>query len=135
MSLQPKPLVGRRPVLVAGYRFAAVTTAGFALVPATPLALMILFVCSGTYIACEEVAEKAYAVRLLPQVVRGTGLGALAAVNGIGDFISSGLVGMLWAAFPGSPATGFLAAAALQLAGTLALLGATGSAELNPRGE
>jgi MFS family permease len=126
--------VGRRPVLIAGYFFAAATTAGFALVPATPLALTILFVCSGTYIACEEVAEKVYAVRLLPEVVRGTGLGALAAVNGIGDFVSSGLVGMLWAAFPGSPAAGFLAAAALQLAGTLALLGATGSAELHPRG-
>ena len=84
---------------------------------------------SGTYIACEEVAEKAYAVGLLPEAVRGTGLGALAAVNGVGDFISSGLVGMLWAAFPGSPAAGFLAAAALQLAGALALLGTAGSAE------
>jgi len=47
----------------------------------------------------------------------------------------AGLVGMLWAVFPGSPATGFLAAATLQLAGTLALLRATGSAELHPRGE
>ena len=126
--------VGRRPVLIAGYLFAAATTAGFALVPATPLALTILFVCSGTYIACEEVAEKAYAVRLLPELVRGTGLGALAAVNGIGDFVSSGLVGMLWATFPGSPAVGFLAAAALQLAGTLALLAAIGPTELRPRG-
>lgn len=126
--------IGRRPVLIAGYLFAAATTAGFALVPATPLALMVLFICSGTYIACEEVVEKAYAVRLLPEAVRGTGLGALAAVNGVGDFVSSGLVGMLWAAFPASPAAGFFAAAALQLAGTLALLVATGSAEPRPGG-
>ena len=129
-------LIGRRPVLIAGYLFAAATTAGFALVPATPLALIVLFVCSGTYIACEEVVEKAYAVRLLPEGVRGTGLGALAAVNGVGDLVSSGLVGMLWAAFPASPAMGFFAAAALQLAGTLALLVATVSTEPRPgRGE
>jgi MFS family permease len=113
--------VGRRPVLVAGYLFAAATTASFALLSPTPLALTILFFCSGVYIASEEVAEKAYAVELLPTAVRGTGLGALAAANGVGDFISSGLVGMLWAAFPGSPGVGFLAAAALQFAGAVAL--------------
>jgi MFS family permease len=105
--------IGRRPVLIAGYLFAAATTAGFPLVPATPLALVILFICSGTYIACEEVAEKAYAVELLPNAVSGTGLGALAAVNGVGDFVSSGLVGMLWATLSASPAVGFVAAAAL----------------------
>jgi len=124
--------IGRRPVLIAGYLFAAATTAAFALVPATPLALMILFICSGTYIACEEVVEKAYAVGLLPDAVRGTGLGALAAVNGVGDFVSSGLVGMLWAAFPALPAAGFFTAAALQLAGTVALFVATGSTEPRP---
>jgi MFS family permease len=113
--------VGRRPVLIAGYLFAAATTAGFALLPATPLALAFLFICSGTYIACKEVAEKAYAVQLLPEAVRGTGLGALAAANGVGDFISSGLVGMLWAAFPATEAPGFFVAAAFQLAGALTL--------------
>ena len=112
---------GRRRVLVAGYLFAAATTAGFALLPPTPAALAVLFICSGIYIASEEVAEKAYAVELLPEAVRGTGLGALAAVNGVGDFVSSGLVGMLWAAFPATEAPGFFGAAALQLAGALTL--------------
>jgi MFS family permease len=113
--------VGRRPVLIAGYLFAAATTAGFALAAPTPAALAVLFLCSGIYIATEEVAEKAYAVELLPREVRGTGLGVLAAVNGAGDFISSALVGMLWAAFPATEAPGFFAAAALQLAGALVL--------------
>ncbi len=126
--------IGRRPVLIAGYLFAAATTAGFALLPATPLALTVLFICSGTYIACEEVVEKAYAVALLPAAVRGTGLGALAAVNGVGDFVSSGLVGMLWAAFPGATAAGFFAAAALQLAGTLAILATPDVSHLQPAG-
>jgi MFS family permease len=126
--------VGRRPVLIAGYLFATVTTAAFALLPATPLALTVLFICSGTYIACEEVVEKAYAVALLPAAVRGTGLGALAAVNGIGDFVSSGLVGALWAAFPGTTAAGFFAAAALQLAGALAILATPDVSRLQPAG-
>jgi len=114
--------IGRRPALIAGYLFAAATTALFALLPPTPPALTVLFVCSGLYIACEEVAEKAYAVELLPREVRGTGLGALAAANGAGDFVSSTLVGMLWAAFPSTEAPGFLVAAAFQLAGALAIL-------------
>jgi MFS family permease len=114
--------IGRRPVLITGYFFAAATTTGFALLSPTPPALTVLFVCSGLYIACEEVAEKAYAVELLPREVRGTGLGALAAANGVGDFVSSALVGVLWAAFPATEAPGFLVAAAFQLAGALAIL-------------
>jgi MFS family permease len=80
--------------------------------------LLILFAASGFFIAAEEVAEKAYAIDLLPPARRGTGLGLLAAVNGAGDMISSAMVGILWSAFPASPSIGFLAAASLQLAGT-----------------
>lgn len=112
---------GSRRVLLGGYLFAAVTTAGFALLPPTPPALLILFVCSGLYIACEEVAEKAYAGSLLPASVKGTGMGLLAATNGAGDFVSSALVGGLWTLIPAIPGIGFLAAAALQLAGGLSL--------------
>jgi len=117
--------VGHRTVIVSGYVLAAATTAGFALAPPTPFNLVILFIASGLYIACEEVAEKAYAVDLLPHRTRGTGLGLLAAVNGVGDMISSAMVGLLWAAFPSSPAFGFLAAAGLQLAGA-AVVGSSG---------
>lgn len=113
--------VGRRGVLVSGYLFAAATTLAFALLPATPGVLTFLFVCSGIYIACEEVVEKAYAAELLPAEVKGTGMGVLAATNGVGDFASSAVVGLLWSLFPGRPAVGFAAAAALQLAGAASL--------------
>ena len=116
--------VGPRPVIVSGYLFAAGTTVGFALLRPTPANLLLLFVASGLYIACEEVAEKAYAVDLLPEPVRGTGLGLLAAVNGVGDMISSAAVGLLWSAFPAAPAVGFFAAAVMQLMGA-AVVGAT----------
>jgi MFS family permease len=112
---------GHRTVLATGYLFAAATTAAFALAPPTPGLLLALFVCSGLYIACEEVAEKAYAASLLPPERRGAGMGLLAATNGLGDMVSSALVGTLWAVFA-SRAWGFGAAAALQLAGAAVLI-------------
>jgi len=54
-----------------------------------------------TYIACEEVAEKALGMGLLEPGSKGTGMGLLAATNGVGDFVSSALVGTLWSLFPG----------------------------------
>lgn len=120
--------VGRRPVLVGGYALAVVTTLGFAWLPATPALLVLLFAASGVYISCEEVAEKALAVELLPLEVRGTGMGVLAATNGIGDFVSSAVVGVLWSAFPATPALGFLVAAGFQLAGALLVTRAPSSA-------
>jgi MFS family permease len=113
--------VGRRSILVAGYSFAAATTFGFAFLSPTPGALVFLFVCSGVYIACEEVVEKAYAAELLPAAVKGTGMGVLAATNGVGDFVSSALVGGLWSLFPAHIAVGFVAAGSLQALGAAAL--------------
>jgi MFS family permease len=104
--------VGHRRVIVAGYAFAAATTLGFALAPPTAGWMLILFVSSGLYIACEEVAEKSYAATLLPNDRLGLGMGLLAATNGIGDMISSALVGALWTLFP--PTVGFACAALLQ---------------------
>jgi MFS family permease len=110
--------VGHRHVIVGGYVLAAATTLAFALAPPTPSWLVFLFVCSGVYIASEEVAEKSYAATLLPADRRGAGMGLLAATNGVGDMVSSALVGSLWALAP-DPAWGFAAAAALQALGAL----------------
>lgn len=112
--------IGRRPVLVAGYALAAATTLAFALLPASPWPMVLLFVASGVTIAAQEVAEKALAVELLSPQVRGVGLGVLAATNGLGDLVSSALVGTLWSLSPAGPALGFCAAAGLQAAGALA---------------
>jgi MFS family permease len=95
--------VGARVVIVTGYLFAAATTLGFAVLPPTPANLLILFVASGLYIASEEVAEKAYAVDLLPTAVREPGWACWPPVNGVGDMVSSAAVGLLWAAFPAAP--------------------------------
>jgi fucose permease len=103
-------------VIVGGYVLAVATTLAFALAPPTPSWLLFLFVCSGVYIACEEVAEKSYAAPLVLEDRRGAGMGLLAATNGIGDMVSSALVGSLWSLLP-NPAWGFGAAATLQVLG------------------
>jgi MFS family permease len=112
--------VGHRRVVVGGYLLAAATTLGFVLAPPTPSWLVVLFVGSGVYVASEEVAEKSYAASLLPRDRRGAGMGLLAATNGIGDMVSSALVGTLWS-LVANPAWGFGAAACLQLLGALTI--------------
>ena len=110
--------LGHRRVIVGGYVLAAATTLGFALAPPSAAWLLLLFAASGVYVASEEVAEKSYAASLLPAARRGAGMGLLAATNGVGDMLSSALVGSLWSVLP-DPAWGFAAAAALQAAGAL----------------
>jgi MFS family permease len=117
--------IGHRRVIVGGYLLAAATTVAFAFAPPTAPWLLSLFVCSGVYIASEEVAEKSYAATLLPRERRGAGMGLLAATNGVGDMLSSALVGSLWSLAP-DPAWGFGAAAVLQLCGAVMI--ASGSA-------
>jgi hypothetical protein len=57
---------------------------------------MILFILSGVSAAGYTALEKAYAADLLPSHIRGTGYGVLNTVDGIGDFISSFVVGTIW---------------------------------------
>jgi MFS family permease len=121
--------IGHRRVVSGGYLFAAATTFGFALAPPTPAWLLFLFVCSGTYIASEEVAEKSYAASLLGAERRGAGMGLLAATNGVGDMVSSALVGTLWAVFP-EHGWAFAVAATLQLVGAARIATADHSAEV-----
>jgi len=49
--------------------------------------------------------------------VRGTGYGVLAAVNGVGDFVSSIVVSVLWTTV--SPAAGFAYAVVLFVSGAI----------------
>jgi MFS family permease len=110
----PKPLV-----LGVGYALFLVACLGFALVGANLVALAALFAVAGAHIGLVETAEGAYAAELLPSERRGTGFGALAAVNGVGDTISSLAVGALWTAI--APQAGFIFGAAFALIALLTL--------------
>lgn len=79
--------------------------------------LAAAFVLAGVYVGIEETLEDSLAAELLPSTIRGTGFGAMAVVNGVGDFISSLAVGWLWAAY--GPAIGFGFAFVLMTAGSV----------------
>ncbi|MGH9713497.1 MAG: MFS transporter [Candidatus Acidiferrales bacterium] len=107
--------IGKRGLLAAGYLAATITYAGFIFEPPTILVLMILFGLAGIHQATQQSLEKSLASELLPAGARGSGFGVLATVNGIGDLVSSVVVGALWSSV--SPNAGFIYAGILTLAG------------------
>jgi MFS family permease len=112
--------VGRRRILAAGYFISAVTCLGTAFLTADFLVLVPLFLLAGFFTAITDTIEGTAAADLLPTESRGTGFGVLQTVNGIGDFASSAVVGLLWALL--SPLIAFMYAAVLSAAGGIILL-------------
>jgi MFS family permease len=85
-----------------------------------PTMLVALFVLAGIYVGIVDAMERALAADLLPAGQRGVGFGVLATANSIGDLLSSIVVGYLWSHV--SAASGFIYAAALTIAGAVALI-------------
>jgi MFS family permease len=111
--------VGKRGLLALGYSLAGVMGLGWIVATPSVVFLGTLFALGGVFIAAEDTLEKALAADLLPADLRGTGFGALAAVNGLGDFLSSAIVGLLWTAV--DPRAGFAYATALFLTGAVVM--------------
>jgi MFS family permease len=87
-------------VLAIGYSLAVVPAIAL-LMPGNSFAKFgVVFAFSGLYMGVWETLENSTAATVLPANLRGVGFGVLATVNGIGDFISSFLVGLLWAVSP-----------------------------------
>ena len=118
-------LIGPQRVLVWGYAFgvatAALTAVAFVIDSAAlRLALLVaVFAFAGAYIAAEDAIEATLAANLVPARLHNIGYGVLGATNGIGDLISSALVGALWTAV--SAPVAFLTAAAIMLSGTVVM--------------
>lgn len=107
----------RSRYLAAGYFVAVVTFAGFLFATSSVLWLAICFSLAGVFIAWEDTME-AVAVRdYVEDSIAGTAFGLLGAVNGIGDFASSIIVGVLWTAL--GPKWGFAYAVVIGLGGTI----------------
>ncbi len=92
----------KRYVLGGGYALAVIPAAALLAPGASFIKFAIVFGFSGLYMGVWETVESSTSATLLPAQVRGTGFGVLATVNGIGDFISSALVGSLWVVSHGS---------------------------------
>jgi MFS family permease len=81
--------------------------------------LAALFVLVGASTALVETGEGAYAAELLHDSIRGRGFGLLGLVDGIGDLVSSIVVGILFTVT--DPAWGFVYAAALATVAVIVL--------------
>jgi MFS family permease len=106
----------RRAILAAGYGLAVAMALILVFGPKTVPLLAVIFALAGIVVGVEEALEDALAAELVAQEQHGMAFGMLAAVNAVGDFASSFVVGLLWSAASSSLAFG--------LAGVLFLLGA-----------
>lgn len=116
--------IGKRGLLALGYAVAALMGIGWMVAVPSVWFLGLLFALGGIFIAAEDTLEGALAADLLPEDVRGTGYGVLATVNGLGDFVSSVVVGALWTTL--SPGAGFGYATVLFALGAVVVYGVRG---------
>ncbi len=107
----------RKFVLAAGYALAGVTAIMLCTGTHSLWLLAVIFILAGLYVGTEEALEDSLSAELVPREQHGMAFGTLAAVNAVGDFVSSLLVGFLWSAF--NVQTAFTASAILFFAGAL----------------
>ena len=107
-------------VLASGYALAAGMALAIIFLPLTVWTLGAIFILGGIYVAIEETLEDSFCAELVGEEHHGMAFGTLATVNGVGDFLSSIIVGTLWTAFGTSVAFGY--SAVLFAAGGLLVL-------------
>jgi MFS family permease len=113
-------VASRKSVLAAGYALAGVTAIFLSTgTPSLPL-LAVIFLLAGLYLGTEEALEDSLSAELVPHEQHGMAFGTLAAVNAVGDFVSSLLVGSLWSVF--NVQTAFVASTILFFAGAILIL-------------
>ena len=99
----------RKAILAGGYALAGVTAILLTTTPTSIWLLGGLFVFAGIYVGTEEALEDSLAAELIPREQHGMAFGTLAAVNAVGDFLSSLAVGFLWSAVSARAAFSFSA--------------------------
>ncbi|MBI5244670.1 MAG: MFS transporter [Elusimicrobia bacterium] len=104
-------------VLAAGYFLAALMAAAIIILPLTVWTFTLIFVSGGIYVAVEETLEDSFCAELVGAEHHGMAFGVLATVNGLGDFVSSVVVGALWTTFGTAAAFGY--SAVLFIAGAI----------------
>jgi MFS family permease len=110
----------RKAVLASGYALAGITAILLCTGTHSLPLLVLIFILAGLYVGTEEALEDSLTAELVPKEQHGMAFGTLAAVNAVGDFLSSLLVGILWSAF--NVQTAFTASAILFFAGALLIL-------------
>ena len=112
--------VDKRRLLAGGYALAAVMGAAILLLPPNIPVFALIFAIGGIYVGIEEACEDSLCAELVGDEHHGMAFGVLATVNGVGDMLSSFLVGLLWTAVGLPAAFGYVIV--LSLAGALLVL-------------
>ena len=107
-------------LLALGYFLAAVMALGVMLLAMNVWTLALIFLLGGVYVAMGETLVDSFCAELVAEEQHGMAFGVLATVNGIGDFLSSLIVGLLWTAF--NTTVAFSYSAALFVLGGLLVL-------------
>jgi MFS family permease len=117
-------------LLAAGYGLATLMALGIIFLPINLGILALIFMLGGVQVAVEETLEDSFCAELVDPAHHGTAFGVLATVNGVGDFLSSAIVGLLWSTLGQTAAFGY--AAVLFLVGAI-LMVRVASATSSPR--
>ena len=112
------PQRGPRRVFVAGAATYVVAYGCLAFAIHAWSLLLLLFCLAGAGIGLAETAESTLVAHLLPDRLRGSGFGLLGGLQSAGDFLSSAVVGVLYAAV--SPTAGFAYAAGWMVLSVMA---------------
>jgi MFS family permease len=113
--------VGQAPVLAFGYAFFALACL-VALLGHGPAAVALLAAPAGLTTPLVSATESSLTSFLVEERVAGTAFGVLSAVNGVGDLLSSVLVGALWSWRGAAAGLGFGCAVSLLALVLLAVL-------------
>ena len=108
---------GKRGFLLAAYALAAAMNLILIVAAPSIVTLVVVFVLAGAAYALQQSLERAIAADLTPVEVRSTGFGVLATANGVGDLVSSAIVGALWTAV--SPQVAFTYALIMSSVGAI----------------
>jgi MFS family permease len=109
----------KKTILSIGYALFALLCFGFIIVDGHLWLLVVLFALNGIYTAVIESSQPALASTLIADDQHGAGYGVMSSVDGVGDFLSSITVGLLWTYL--SPATGFLFGGVLAVIAAIVL--------------
>jgi MFS family permease len=101
--------VNKARLLASGYALAAVMAISLIVLPVSIWTLGLVFIIGGIYVAIEETLEDSLCAEMVVEEQHGMAFGVLSTVNGLGDFLSSIVVGLLWSAFGTSVAFGYSA--------------------------
>lgn len=107
-------------LLAAGYALGALMALAVIVLPLNLATLAGVFAMGGLYLAVEDTLEDAFCAALVGPAQHGMAFGTLATVNGVGDFASSIIMGLLWTHFGTSAAFGY--SAILFLCGSFMVL-------------